>query len=243
VTRSIARTRLGRRIAHRLSKDDLGAALEVLVADLLAGVSVAPTNLSAVMRKLGIDGVAPAELAVDGELREERGRWRIYYNVRQGRERVRFTTAHEIAHAALLQREIRARGRDLERVCDMVASELLMPRATFGARLALPLQLAQVYELARAFEVSLTAAVIRCCELTDALAYSTGPDGIAWSWGVARAELREREFVDAWEHAQMTSTVDCVVVLPRRQPRSWHLQGRASPTGDHGLFLLTPLTA
>jgi hypothetical protein len=105
------------------------------------------------------------------------GGYRIVLNDRQGKGRARFSHAHEIGHTLLpsYRRSPKARrdaetgmyGRDAEEeyLCDVAASELLMPASLFRPFLATrPVALATVTDIADTFEVSLEAAGIRLVE-------------------------------------------------------------------------------
>jgi Zn-dependent peptidase ImmA (M78 family) len=82
-------------------------------------------------------------------------------------ERRRFTIAHELGHVLIESTGANAprAGREVERLCDLIATELLMPSARFRERLPEMLTLSEIWRLSREFRVSFLAAAYRCVEL------------------------------------------------------------------------------
>jgi Zn-dependent peptidase ImmA (M78 family) len=96
----------------------------------------------------------------------------IAYNPDRPRPRVAFTIAHEIAHTFFPNSSSGARFRsicesnsreanELERLCDLGASELLMPLIDFQRRAAGNFSLLKVQELCEAFGSSFEATAFR----------------------------------------------------------------------------------
>jgi hypothetical protein len=92
--------------------------------------------------------------------------------------RARFTLAHEIAHtmidpptvrkAAVELAARRPRGGDeLERLCDEIAVELLLPYEMFARSVPQPLTLTGVFGLAKTYDASLQATALRAGELAQ----------------------------------------------------------------------------
>lgn len=89
-------------------------------------------SLESLARKLGVSRIAEERLPFDGGLfRLRDGELVIKRNVDSSFVRKRFTLAHEIAHLLLNTVPAHRNGsyadEDLERTCDLVAAELLMP--------------------------------------------------------------------------------------------------------------------
>ena len=101
----------------------------------------------------------------------------IEFNPGQPRERVRFSIAHEIAHSFFpdCAQEVRNRGEhanarsddwQLELLCNIAASELVMPIGSFGEIAAKPLSLERLMRLRLEFDVSSEAILIRAIKIT-----------------------------------------------------------------------------
>src|SRR6266404_731536 len=71
---------------------------------------------------------------------------------------------------------------ELERICDRLASELLMPRHFFLNAVGSSLSIEKIFELARVVDTSLSATAIRCAELLGVSAFGT--EGKVVSWGI-----------------------------------------------------------
>lgn len=129
-------------------------------------------------------------VTISAELREWdallvplRGRYRIVCRADVTPGRQRFSIAHELAHLFFERSSetdlfMRARDREkyyttdearrLERACDALAAEMLMPRRWFeGAVSRCGLRAGAVPELAGEFEVSLEAAALRLLDVRD----------------------------------------------------------------------------
>src|SRR6266404_5893199 len=100
------------------------------------------------------------------------GRGQIFYNPQRPQGRVAFSIAHEIGHTFFPNTMTGARFRDicgsdsreaneLERLCDLAASELLMPLEEFRGELRGRFTLANVEELTEKFGSSFEATVFR----------------------------------------------------------------------------------
>src|SRR5256885_9262960 len=99
----------------------------------MEGVTGPPTDLLAVSRKLGITDFVEDDIPYSGELDRKRDGTTVVYSRHLSPSRRRFTIAHELAHGMFDQpgRRFPRTGKELERLCDMIATELLMPRTCF----------------------------------------------------------------------------------------------------------------
>lgn len=117
-----------------------------------------------------------------GELRDARtvpvgdSGVRIEFNPSRPRPRLRFSIAHELAHtffpdAAQAVRNRGGTGRDddwqLELLCNIAASELLMPVGSFPELAKAPLEIEALMRLRKRFEVSTEALLRRVVRLSD----------------------------------------------------------------------------
>jgi len=100
----------------------------------------------------------------------------LEYNPMRPRGRLRFSIAHEIAHSLFpdCAAEVRNRGVtairasddwQLEALCNIGASELLMPLGSFSDLAATELSIKSVMELRKQFDVSVEACLIRIIKL------------------------------------------------------------------------------
>lgn len=133
-------------------------------------------------RLVGVRDIVQADLGdLDALLLPLKDGWRIKVNERCHPLRQNFSIAHEIGHI-LLQEALSERptysmrgatpqepAHDVkERICNMIASELLMPRAAFGKALhAIGLSVDAIPLLAKAFWTSVPSTAIRIVEVSE----------------------------------------------------------------------------
>jgi hypothetical protein len=141
-----------------------------------AGVRHPPVDLVGVARLQGIEEIKQRKMRRTlGTLREGPHGLTVTLNRREP-YRARFTLAHEIAHTivdppasapntvALARRKPRS-SDELERLCDEIAVELLLPYELFLQELQEPLSLNGMFRLAKQFDASLQATALRAGEL------------------------------------------------------------------------------
>ena len=124
-------------------------------------------SLKQVAHRLGADQITVQPMPFDGGIYDTGSEIEIRLNSRSSAERQRYTLAHEIGHL-LLELEVTAKrdctnNSDLEKACDLIAAELLMP-ADEVFRYAPSLQGETPDSLRRTanhFGVSLHAAALR----------------------------------------------------------------------------------
>ena len=102
--------------------------------------------------------------------------------------RQRFTVAHELAHVILERtgRNAPRTGRSVERVCDMLAAECLMPTSVFEAGLPTTLALSDIEHLSRVFDTSIPATAIRCTHFRRVCIFGVTGDRVTWGCGGIR---------------------------------------------------------
>ncbi len=159
-------------------------AVREVIGKLLRGVVCPPTNLADVASRVGVREISYESFPGSGELHKERDGYRIVCSVDQPHSRQRFTIAHELAHVILERtgRNAPRIGDSVERVCDMLAAECLMPTSVFRARLAVAPGLGDVAELARIFETSITATAIRCAQLRPLCIFGVTGERVTWGY-------------------------------------------------------------
>ena len=110
--------------------------------------------------------------------------------------RRRFTIAHEIGHV-VLQKVAHGRvspSNELERLCDMFATELLMPKPVFLREIDHDFHLSGLPDLAHRFRVSLTSAAIRLAEIRKVSIFETDKTEVRWGVGIVRRGPRLHSF-------------------------------------------------
>ena len=166
----------------------LDEAVKHVVAELVRGVTCPPTNLVDIGRKIGAQEISYESFPGSGELHKKKGGYRIVCSSDQPRSRQRFTVAHELAHVILERtgRNAPRAGSSVERVCDMLAAECLMPTSVFEARLPATLKLSDIEDLARTFDTSITATAIRCAQSRPVCVFGVTGDRVTWGHGGIR---------------------------------------------------------
>jgi hypothetical protein len=163
-------------------------AVRRIVAELLHGVAVAPTDLEALKEALNISEFSAEDVPFSGELRRQGKTLKVVYSIHLSENRRRFTIAHELGHALMEKagRNCVQAGTDIERLCDMLATEILMPRNAFEERIGLTLTIDRIFELRSIFQVSLIAIAHRCFELERASVFEVENDHVSWASGLVR---------------------------------------------------------
>jgi len=159
-----------------------------VVSDLLHQVPCPPTDLDKVCQKLDVSIRDSDELIGTGALIRDGASFNILCASGLPLERRRFTIAHEIAHLVIDRsaKRIVRHSSELERLCDVFAAELLMPRPVFVAALARSARLRDLPALAKSFQVSLTSAAIRWAELKRVSIFEVREDRVTWGVGLIR---------------------------------------------------------
>ncbi len=159
-----------------------------VIAPMLNDVSCPPTDLAALGRKIDVQEIAYESFPGSGELHKFKGGYRIVCSSDQPRSRQRFTVAHELAHVILDRtgRNAPKSGDDVERICDILATECLMPTSEFESRVPTDLTLRNISSLADTFQTSLMATAIRCAEFTSACIFGVSGEQVMWAYGGVR---------------------------------------------------------
>ena len=226
------------------------SAVCVVVDDLLRGISCPPTDLDAIFPRLNVTGHEPNdEVFGSGALLRDRHGFKIVYSSDLSHGRKRWTIAHELGHA-LFERTGRnppRSGREVERLCDMIATELLMPRACFGPRIRESVCLDGVLRLARLFQTSVTASAIRCAELCGVSVFETEDGKFRWGFGAVR-----RGYTISSEEPlsqAVSSALDAdhgskeIYLTLGGRSRVWLVEWSRIGQGNRTLFMLRPTNA
>ena len=219
-------------------------AVRLVVDRVLEGIGCPPTDLGALCARLNVREVLDDDhIPVVGELRREGGAFRILCAVGQSQVQRRFTIAHELAHVLFEKSGPRAPrvGAELERLCDMLAAEMLMPHAVFEEALEdSPPDASDVRRLARQFQTSLTATVLRCSEFRPLSVICVRNGRKRWSRGPAR--IGEYQLKALLKHLVEGEPGDDVVAIDRGAAAKFCRGEWIRTTDEHsGLVLLTPV--
>ncbi len=224
----------------------LEEAIRVVANRFLEGVSVPPTDLDLIRQRLNICAIDTEDLPFSGELRRDRSGFRIVCSKHLSLTRRRFTIAHEMAHAILETTGPRCPrvGNELERICDRLASELLMPKQVFVDSVGSGLSIEKIFKLAHVFGTSISATAIRCAELLGVSAFGTEGKIVSWAYGVVKrgstltTDEELRKAIDRACDGQAGQEV--VYLRSRIWTGEWRMEW--APTGRNGkaVFLLQP---
>jgi hypothetical protein len=177
----------------------IDALVSRVTSEVLASVDAksVPTDLRVVGAQFGVAKIVTTELPCDALLvPRSKSTYDIFLSRNASPRRQRFSWAHELGHAILHRllpttRSLATRtvfdapgNSEEERICDQLAAGLLMPASVFitrvaGARLSVGL----LRQLGDQFDVSLSAALLRCRELFQSpkVAFVSARDEGGWS--------------------------------------------------------------
>jgi hypothetical protein len=180
--------------------DTLEDAVRVIALRFLRGIAYPPTDLTELGKRLNVKKIEPvAGLPISGELRPDGDGFKVVYSASMSQGRQRFTIAHEFGHAVFETTGPNCPrcGRELERICDMLASEFLMPRDVFIGRIRERIDPAEILHLAREFETSVAAAAVRCRQLFGVSTFQLKGRDLEWGVGLIRGERDFKSYSDA----------------------------------------------
>ena len=128
-----------------------------------------PTNLAKFGEALGVAEVEWKDMNVDGMVLPKGSGYKIILNAKKA-ARSRFSWAHELGHIIVQSRSLakpQFRGgppshKQLERLCDKIAAEILMPEEQFSQYMQrLGFELSSVPKLKQVFDSSFESTAIR----------------------------------------------------------------------------------
>lgn len=164
-------------------------AVRIVVEKVLDDIACPPTNLEAIAEKLGVSEIVGEDLPVSGELRREGKKLKVIYSNFLSPTRKVFTVAHELGHAIFESSGSRPprTGKELERLCDMLASEMLMPQNIFSSFINGEPSVSNLLEVSQAFKTSLFATSIRYTKFKKNITvFSLEENNITWGCGIVR---------------------------------------------------------
>jgi len=219
-------------------------AAEVVATRLLEGVRCPPTDLEALRPRLNVSEYEPIDgLPISGELRKDGDGFKIVYSASLQPGRRRFTIAHELAHAVFETTgpNCPRYGNELERICNMLASELLMPRRILVEHVGSSIHPGRIYDLARVFETSLMATALRCHQVFGISIFQVENACLVWGYGA----IRHQRDIEVHIHESEAAITQAMEGIPGET--AVYLNGRdhvcswASARGKRrALFVLQP---
>lgn len=233
-----------RRLMSMAGTPDVEKAIQQLVDRHCTGIARVPVDLEELAARLGVLSIVKAPLTVAGELRRVAGGLEIVCEESLSEGRRRFTIAHELGHA-LLEKSGRGaprHGRELERLCDRVAVEILLPRDRVDQEFPASPRLADIERVSRQFRVSLSATALRAAELRRCASFEVSSAGVVWSGGaMRRLPGAAQPAVDRALAGEKASEV--LYLYDRGHEGSWRIE--TLPMGQSGsaLILLSRVAA
>lgn len=183
------------RMLAGMSGAPMGKVVERVVEQALGGELGVPTDLPKLASRFHVVEIVAEDLFYSGELRKVPGGFKIAYSKHQSSVRSRFTIAHEIAHAIFESsgKHCPRFGRELERLCDMLAAEIVMPRRVFASQIQeVGISCAGILQLARRFRTSISSTAIRYAQVLEndrrlrLSTFEVKGDQVSWGYGLVR---------------------------------------------------------
>ena len=234
-----------RRIQAKGQHEDVSIAIRGIAEELLRSCATPPTDLEAIAHALGAT-IATESIFGSGELRKTGAGYQIVTSKDISPERQRFTIAHEIAHLVIEGTGARPprRGKELERLCDRLAVELLLPASAFVRVLPELPTIGDIFGLARTFQASLTATAQRVAELSNTTVLEIHRRQITWHRGTLDPLplLRDNAFQQVMQKAELgQSGNDEFYFDAGGSLKRVHVEFQALGNVQKALFLLRPL--
>jgi hypothetical protein len=219
-------------------------AVQIVANRLLEAVPCPPTDLETIYPRVNVIGCHSAEISGSGELRRDVDGLKIVYSPNLSLSRRRFTIAHEIGHAVFETTGPRCprSGDEVERLCDMIATELLMPRARFLETVDRDISLDKIMAVARLFQTSITATAIRFAELLNVSTFEVENAQISWGYGIKKRRATCSDIENAIRRAMCGQAGEDIVLLNSPIWRGeWRLEWTPIGNDKRALFLAKPL--
>jgi Zn-dependent peptidase ImmA (M78 family) len=168
---------------------DIDEAIRIIVGNLTKDIECPPTNLNAIAQRLGVSDIFSDDIAVSGELRRNGKKLNIRYSKYLSPTRKQFTIAHELGHAIFENSGPHPprKGEEVERLCDLLASEILMPEEVFSTFTDNDPSIVNLFQVSRLFKTSLQSTSIRYTKAKKKVTvFYMEDDEIAWGYGIVR---------------------------------------------------------
>lgn len=219
-------------------------AVTIIAHRFLLGLSFPPTDLDGLGLRLRVHRFRSMDIPVAGELRRSGQSFEVVYAPRMPVGRVRFTIAHELAHAFLETTGpgCPTHGSELERLCDLFAVEILLPKDRLAPLFSAPLGLPTILTLVDRCAVSRPTAAYRCHELYQLHSFEVSRRReIVFTTGLVRR-------IEYEVHEQVTRVLRDgptrgLLYLQRNAfwNGPWRFEGTPIGTRGHAIFALLPV--
>jgi hypothetical protein len=226
---------------------DTEGAVRVIATRLLLGVPGPPTNLEELGARLRVHTFVSEPMSVAGELRRDSDGFQVVYASELSPQRRRFTVAHELGHAVFMNTGPNAAlsGRELERLCDMLAAEFLMPRQQFIDAANENRSIQDILRLAGIFNTSLTSTALRYAQEFYVSTFEVVEDRVVWGYGIVRrapiAQLTLALKEAILQQLDGLTRRQAIFVHHRLHSGLWNLESVLLGKGTRGLFMLSPI--
>lgn len=223
-------------------------AVRIVVEKALVGVSCPPTNLETLAERLGVAEISGEDLPVSGELRRDGKKLKVVYSNYLSHTRKQFTIAHELSHVIFESTGARPPrdGEELERLCDMLASEILMPQDIFVSFANGEPSVSHLLKMSQIFKTSLLATSIRYTKLKKRITiFCLEKNSITWGCGIVK-----KGSLNNLDYNLKTAINDVIknqakahnFTLNHPEWRGeWNLDCKPLNYGNQSLFMLRPI--
>lgn len=225
------------------------SAIRIVAENLLIGIPCPPTDLDQILPRINVTGYeAQSEYTGSGALLRDGKGFKIIYSSQMSNGRKRWTVAHEMAHAIFEKtgRNAPRSGCELERLCDMIATELLLPWIHFAPRIRENVCLENVLRLAQIFRTSITSTAIRCAEICGVSVFEMNGKQLRAPHGEVRSvhDIISEPALACIVSSSMNSIFgsdELFMSLGNRASR-WFIEWRHIGSADRRIFLLRRLS-
>ncbi len=224
--------------------DNIDHAVVKTASELLEDIPSPPTDLDLLMARLNVDRVETDDsMVVPGELRVDREKKRLWIAISPGLPtgRRRFTIAHELGHAFFESTGPRPprTGKALERICDKLAAEFLMPRSTFLNYAGEAPDIACLLHISKTFLTSRTAVFGRASKLYRSKAFEYEDGYFHWSWGLDAATKSELRLLLNKLRSEPAGT-EQVILSEGHFYTKWNMEWKITENPDRTIYHMTP---
>ncbi len=172
-------------------------AVRIVAERLLGGAVEAPTPLDTVAEAVGLTVTSTEEdTSVDDTIHDDG--LRFYETTTSSPIEQRMELARQIARAFFASLKPRGftRGVELDKICELLATELVLPTAAFHSARRGKLSVEQIVAIAEQFEVSLRTAARRFIDLPFVAILEVSPDSVNWAYGGVRTGYIDQQEPD-----------------------------------------------
>lgn len=221
-------------------------AARIVVEKLLDNVPCPPTNLEVLAEKLRVTEICAEDLPVSGELRPDGKNFKVVYSNFLSPARRQFTIAHELGHAIFENSGARPprTGEELERLCDLLASEILMPQNVFLSSVEGTPSIYQLLKALQTFKTSLISTSINYAKVKKVSIFYLKENKIDWGCGFVKKgpiNLLEYSLQLAVKSAMNDEPIlDNVFLNSQNSRGEWKLEHKPYKDGTEALFMLRP---